>query len=222
MAETIDINEVVSYNVQKAREVRELTQPQALRRLRPFVGSENLKDVASLSSYERTWQGKEYRHFDANLIVAFASAYELPIPWFFMPIPSDEKWFNRHPNITCDREKNPDSKTMPFHHLVQLMFSVGGREFRGRFGDLIQKTREGKRPLAADPDYARMALHYVDAVREGNLADLKQWADQIRDMQRLAPYLDRIREEYIGREFAKGNFVGIEYFDPEEPPEATE
>jgi hypothetical protein len=76
-------NQVVAYNLQRARVWRQLTQQQAAELLEPYVGKRWSK--ANFSAAERSVVGERIRQFDADEIVAFAKAFDLPVAWFFMP-----------------------------------------------------------------------------------------------------------------------------------------
>jgi hypothetical protein len=84
MKKPLTPNQVVAYNLLKARELRGWTQTQAAVRLAPHIGVEWSK--ASYSSAERSFERSErIRDFGADEIVAFAEAFALPIAWFFLP-----------------------------------------------------------------------------------------------------------------------------------------
>ncbi|HUR24207.1 MAG TPA: helix-turn-helix transcriptional regulator [Acidimicrobiales bacterium] len=82
----MDPNQVVAYNLARARQLRGLTQDEAAAALEPYLGVRWSK--ASFSQAERSVRGKFVRRFDAEEIVAFARAFELPITWFFLPPPA--------------------------------------------------------------------------------------------------------------------------------------
>lgn len=83
--ESLDANQVVAYNFRAARELRGWTQEETARRLAPHLGQELPK--ASISGIERSFDGDRRRFFDAQELVAFALAFELPIVWFLLPPP---------------------------------------------------------------------------------------------------------------------------------------
>ena len=87
--EPIDINRVVSFNLKAARELRGLTQEQLARRLEEITGSR--LSQAGVSALERTWEGGKRREFDAQELVNFATALDIPIVWFFLPPPGDRR-----------------------------------------------------------------------------------------------------------------------------------
>jgi hypothetical protein len=85
----VNLNEVIAYNFRRARELRGLTQPEAAAVLEPFLGQ--LLPQASISAIERSWGGDKRREFDAQEILAFACAFDLPLLWFFLPPPDDTR-----------------------------------------------------------------------------------------------------------------------------------
>jgi transcriptional regulator with XRE-family HTH domain len=78
-------NQVVAYNLTRARELKGWTQDQAAEALEPYLGVRWSK--ASVSQAERSVAGGFVRNFTADEIVAFARAFNLPVTWFFMPQP---------------------------------------------------------------------------------------------------------------------------------------
>jgi hypothetical protein len=83
--EGLSPNQVVAYNLSRAREWKGWTQDQAAEALSPYLGTRWSK--ASFSQAERSIAGRFVRNFDADEIVAFARAFELPVTWFFLPPP---------------------------------------------------------------------------------------------------------------------------------------
>jgi transcriptional regulator with XRE-family HTH domain len=94
---TVNLNEVVAYNFRRARELRGLTQPEAAAALEPFLGQ--LLPQASISAIETSWAAGKRREFDAQELLAFACAFDLPLLWFFLPPPGDARRLDR----TSDR-----------------------------------------------------------------------------------------------------------------------
>ena len=78
-------NQVVAFNLARAREWKGWTQDQAAEALEPYLGKR--WSTASFSQAERSIAGKFVRNFDADEIVAFARAFDLPVTWFFLPPP---------------------------------------------------------------------------------------------------------------------------------------
>jgi hypothetical protein len=76
-------NQIVAYNLAQARAEKGWTQDEASAALEPYLGSRWSK--ANFSAAERSVTGDRVRNFDADEIVAFARAFELPVTYFFMP-----------------------------------------------------------------------------------------------------------------------------------------
>ncbi len=83
--EVRDANQIVAYNFRAARKLRGWTQEEAARRLAPYLGQELPK--ASISGIERSFDGERRRFFDAQELVAFSLAFDLPVVWFLLPPP---------------------------------------------------------------------------------------------------------------------------------------
>jgi transcriptional regulator with XRE-family HTH domain len=79
-------NQLVAYNLRRARELRGLTQEQAAELLEPYL--EELWSPASFSAAERSAiPGKRTREFTADELLAFTAAFNLPMPFFLTPPP---------------------------------------------------------------------------------------------------------------------------------------
>lgn len=80
-------NQIVAYNIAKARLLRGWTQDEAGERIAAHLG--HRLSPASWSAIERSVDGGRIREFSADELVAFARGFELPIGWFLTPPPSD-------------------------------------------------------------------------------------------------------------------------------------
>jgi transcriptional regulator with XRE-family HTH domain len=78
-------NQVVAYNLARARESRGWSQEEAGRRLEPYLGTTWSK--ATFSQAERSIDPGRSRNFSADEIVAFARCFGYPVTWFFLPPP---------------------------------------------------------------------------------------------------------------------------------------
>lgn len=86
----VDVNQVVAYNVARARQLRGWTQEEFAERLEPYLGQRLTQ--ASVSAIERAWDGeRRRREFDAHEVLFFAMAFDLPMIWFFLPPPGDHR-----------------------------------------------------------------------------------------------------------------------------------
>lgn len=79
-------NQIVAYNVAKARTIRGWTQEQAAEELAPFLGAK--LSTASFSALERSaWNVNRIKQFSADEMFALARGFDLPIGFFFTPPP---------------------------------------------------------------------------------------------------------------------------------------
>lgn len=77
------VNQLVAYNMTRARRSRDWTQQEVAERLEKYTGRPWSK--ASISAAERSWQGGRPRKFDANELVALSVIFEVPLAYFFLP-----------------------------------------------------------------------------------------------------------------------------------------
>ena len=84
-AGTVSVLQVVAHNLRTGRQIRKLTQEALGRVLTDITGTPWSR--ATVSAAENGWRGKKrrVRHFDAEELVAFAIALNLPLIWFFLP-----------------------------------------------------------------------------------------------------------------------------------------
>ena len=87
---SVSIEQIVSYNFQRAREERGWTQVEVSDRLIPLLGYELRQ--AGVSTIETCGRGNRRRAFAANELLAFAQCFDLPLGWWFIPPP---EWAGR-------------------------------------------------------------------------------------------------------------------------------
>lgn len=79
-------NQIVALNVAKARALRGWTQEQAAEELAPYLGAK--LSGASFSALERSaWKVERIKQFTADELLALSRAFDLPIGYFFVPLP---------------------------------------------------------------------------------------------------------------------------------------
>ncbi len=79
-------NQIVAYNVAKARAIRGWTQEQAAEELAPYLGAK--LSGASFSALERSaWNVNRIKQFSADDLLALSRGFDLPIGFFFVPPP---------------------------------------------------------------------------------------------------------------------------------------
>lgn len=81
-------NQIVAFNLAKARLKRGWTQDQAAEAVAPYLGAR--LSAASWSAIERSIDGGRIREITADELVAFARGFALPLGWFLTPPPSWE------------------------------------------------------------------------------------------------------------------------------------
>lgn len=81
------VNELVAYNMTRARRERGWTQQEVAERLQRYTGRQ--WSNASISAAERSWQGGRSRKFDANELVALSVIFDFPVAYFLLP-PDDQ------------------------------------------------------------------------------------------------------------------------------------
>src|SRR5215210_5644484 len=81
-------NQIVAFNVAKARSLRGWTQEQAAEALAPYLGAK--LSGASFSALERSaWTIERIKQFSADDLLALSRGFDLPIGYFFTPPPPD-------------------------------------------------------------------------------------------------------------------------------------
>lgn len=88
----LSINEIVSYNLMRARRSNAWTQQDVADLLEKYTG--RAWSNASVSAAERAWQGGRPRKFDASELVALTKIFDVPLGYFFLP-PEDEEYANK-------------------------------------------------------------------------------------------------------------------------------
>jgi hypothetical protein len=99
--------QIVAWNLEKIRRARGLSQDETARKLAPYLGFRMTR--AALSQAERCLYGGRIRRFDADEIVAFARAFDVPVSTFFM-VP--ESHFMRKRVVVNGKPGNPRAKVI--------------------------------------------------------------------------------------------------------------
>ena len=169
-------NQVVAFNLTRAREWRGWTQEEAAVALEPYLGKR--WSNASVSQAERSVAGRFIRNFDADEIVAFARAFEVPIGWFFMPPPP---WSDQ-PGVAV-KLATPDAEAFgtALAELVDLVF--GDEEGQALLAMRLDAFLEqlGPAPLTdAQQRVAALVQAKVAALVGHSFSDLGRWQTQLR------------------------------------------
>src|SRR6266511_324382 len=163
----IDVNQVVAYNVRLARELRGWTQEDLADRLEPYLGQRLTQ--GSMSAIERASEGERRREFDAQELVVFAMVFDLPVIWFLLPRPGDQRLIR--------------ATTRPVRELYSLLL---GRP------DQLEPVYERLRQLGIDdPTAAEEAVERIS----GTPSPTRQWSYRQRRKEFLLAVLDQHGDE---------------------------
>src|SRR3954471_5517409 len=192
-------NQVVAWNLAQARTLRRWTQDEAAEKLEPYLGRRWSK--ATFSAAERSVESDRVRQFDANEIVAFARAFELPVSWFFLPPPP---W--AAPGIPT-KLRTPDAEKfgLPLSELADLVF--GTDEGLGWLGVRLQAFLQelGQNPLTdAQARITGLVETKKALLVRHALEDLERWQTQLRSLANHLEDLEVRAKRAAERELGSG------------------
>ncbi|MFH8369155.1 helix-turn-helix domain-containing protein [Streptomyces sp. NPDC018031] len=110
------VNELVSYNLLRARRAQGWTQQQLGEALGRYTG--RAWSNASVSAAERAWQGGRPRKFDAEEIALFSRIFDVPFSYFLMPPEED------HLIVFRSREGDPVLHSFPPVEYLKCVLAV--------------------------------------------------------------------------------------------------
>jgi len=184
MRRTYSPNQVVAYNVGRARALRGWTQQQAASELSNHL--EKRMSRASYSAMERSIGGGRIKQFSADEMVALARGFNLPLLWFLLPPPLDDDPGLHVPHTT--------SRGIEFTEFLDIVFGTseslepyrdGLRRWASDAADkgLVQKV---ERQLAATDDAQREAM-LAETVGDVTTAQntLRRAADLLEELSGL-------------------------------------
>lgn len=188
-------NQVVAYNLARAREWKGWTQTQAAEALAPYLGHRWSKP--SFSQAERSFAGRFVRQFTADEIVAFARCFDLPITWFFLPPPPASANGPIQLEVPDAPETGEQLATLldlvfgePHHHaLLEL-----------RVRDFLALVDEGRMTTAQQQIGAHTRTR-VNELTRASLGDLEQWQQTLRAIANHLEDLEQ-RARFDGAEAA--------------------
>ena len=135
-------NQVVAYNLRRARALRGLSLEATAAALAPLVGGRWTRQ--NINQLERAAGGGRERRFDADLLVALARVFDVPMTWFFLPPPHAE-------GIRVGEEKIETAA------LLDRLFNNGWVEVKDRLVEL----HPHQRPQDIGALAARLDVHLV-------------------------------------------------------------
>lgn len=178
---TWSANQVVAYNLARARALRGWTQQQAADLLAPYLGSR--LSLASFSAIERSIAGTRVKQFSADELVALSRVFEVPLGWWFTPPPDGALY-------TPDHER----EGLDFAELVDL--ALGTPDTLPAWVDALRQwsaAQADRGEPASPPDASARTITHAELraqtlVRE-QFGDLGEASDVLR---RMADVIDRL------------------------------
>ena len=178
-----DLNEVVAYNFRAARELRGWTQEETAKALEPLLGQR--LPQASISAIERAYEGDRRREFDAQEILAFSLAFDLPLIWFFLPPPADHRTLHRTTNIVSELYEIVFGQERQLGPVYDRLRQLG-----------IDEPSEAARTvemLTGRPSPARQ-VSYRERRKQMLLALLDQYGDRVDQLpEEIGAFFDHLR-----------------------------
>lgn len=182
-AVTLTPNQVIAYNLARARERKGWTQAQAADALAPYLGVRWSK--ATFSAAERSVDGKVVRQFTGDDLVAFARCFDVPLSWFFMPPPATDEDGRTVRLATPDAPGGEELSV-----LVDLVFGEPGSEplLGLRLEEWLDRP-VGEAPSAGERSAGEAAARRIAAVVRASSDGLDRWRDQLME---VAGHLDNL------------------------------
>lgn len=189
-------NQIVAYNVAKARALRGWTQEQAADELAPYLGAK--LSGPSFSALERSaWKVDRIKQFSADDLLALSRGFDLPIGYFFTPPP---------PAFDAGLHA-PDARSKGLDPIVLLDAILGTPDNLSHWGDELlaysashapMPRSKREKPSVSPADLAERLTPLVDLRAKallrhalGDLDDasdlLERLADALRLLDETAP-----------------------------------
>lgn len=173
-------NQIVAYNLARARALRGWTQEVAANHLAKFLALHAKWSRATFSVAEQSVKGVRIREFTADDIFAFARAFELPVTYFLLPPPGVDRFTTVGGESGDDVDNSGLSRSIPpddfltAQTVLELVFND--------HDELMTRLRElmASRP---DEEVNRLAAQYA----------LKVWRDALYVVEDGASDIDDIR-----------------------------
>lgn len=183
MARTWTPNQLVAYNLRRARELRGWTQEQAAEVIARYLGEK--WSVATFSAAERSVRGDRIRQFSADELVAFGKAFDLPLSYFLTP------------TATRSVKAAEKARTIKPPEMLDVVYGTprGMEETSKRVKELFDAI--GEENLTDTQRNAFATFNEVlgyGMVRELN--NVEEWIYDLRHLQQLADVLEKVRDKW--------------------------
>jgi hypothetical protein len=162
--QVITANQLVAYNLMRARKSMGWSQEEAAEQLAPYLGAHWSEDVYSAA--ERSYQEDPVRQFTADELLALSRAFAVPVSYFFLPPPEGDRG--------DAAEVTGGGHPLNWHDLVLALFAGGDQDILPRLHELPA----AEVPVAAwetqeAPEWRRNAIRELEDLRTGMLADFQ-------------------------------------------------
>jgi transcriptional regulator with XRE-family HTH domain len=200
-----DLNEVVAYNFKRAREMYGWTQDEVADRLAPYLGVR--LPQASISGIERGYRGRR-RELDAQELLAFACCFDVPLVWFFIPPPGD----NRPLRNSGEYVQGLYTLLLGREDQLGLLYERF-RELGYAEPDAVDETLE---KMSGGHHTGRTMADYRTRRKELLIALLDQYADEFdRAAEEMGSLVDRLRQLGL-RAFVSASMNDLDFSLPAE------
>jgi transcriptional regulator with XRE-family HTH domain len=148
METRMSINQTVSWNLRRARELRGWTTEEAAQRLEPFLGQRWSQSTFSTAEAAKPRGQHRTRRFTVDDLIAFARAFELSVAFFLAPVSLGAVYGAEDATETTDRATllelvvglNEDART---HVLAQVPPEESGvlRKWEDDHAELVRMRK---------------------------------------------------------------------------------
>lgn len=192
MRRTYSPNQVVAYNVGRARALRGWTQEQAASELSRHL--EKRMSRASYSAIERSTGGGRVKQFSADELVALARAFRLPVLWFFLPPPLDDD-----PGLHVP---HTGSRGIEFTEFLDVFFGTADTRtpYRDAFREWAAAAMDRGLIQKVDTRLSEQDDVEVRAVVEQSIGDIPNAQATLRRAAELLAEVERIIRHEAGRD----------------------
>lgn len=185
------LNQVIAYNLKKAREAKGWTQKEAAKKLVPYLGK--TWTDAAWSAAEASVKGERIRKFDADEILAIARTFRLPLHFFFLPPDPDEVLGLEGFNPTEDADA-----FYVWHLLGSVITGLAHPDIKERVEKVIADLPEEYAEGLAESYRVITSLDELNKITsqvQKLMRNLEEQARDIRKAQRLLRQTDKEGEE---------------------------
>jgi hypothetical protein len=168
-------NQLVAYNLMRARKSMGWSQEEAAERLAPYLGAHWSEAV--YSDAEDSYQGSRVRPFTADELLAMARAFTVPVSYFFLPPPVGDRG--------DAEEVTGGGHPLNWRDLVLALFAGGDPDILPRLrelpaGEVPATVWETQRA----PAWRRNAIRELEDLRTGMLAEFQAELSRMQEYER--------------------------------------